>query len=255
MKREKSKKLKPREFSDHLPTDFDFPSDPVGRKLLEEYGAVFVAKGVTAPNKVVFKSEAEVSRFQAAVRSAKDNINGFEIELQAAAMKKLKSAIREAEKHNLTITPRGTDAAKRSYSETVELWASRVNPGLEHWMKEGKLSAAEAERIKRLPPFEQVSEIFSLEERGVYFSKDLSKTIIYSVAPPGASQHLSLLALDVAEHFDEMTREILAEHFWFQTVISDLPHFTFLGVGEDELSGLGLREVTNGARRFWIPNL
>jgi hypothetical protein len=37
---------------------------------------------------------------------------------------------------------------------------------------------------------------------GMYFSLDFSKSILSSVAPPGASQHLALLAFDVKEHED-----------------------------------------------------
>ena len=256
MSKEKTEKLKSSgNFTINLPEDFNFPGEAVGQRLLKEYGAMFIARSVHTPNKIVFKTEAEVSKFQSGVTKAKEKIGGFEVELQAAAMEKLKAAIREAEKNNLTITPRGADAAKRNYRETVELWASRINPGLEHWTKEGKLSASEAEKIRRLSPFEQVTEIFKLEEEGLFFSKDLSKTIIYSVAPPGTSQHLALLALDVREHADEKVRGILAKHGWFQTVISDLPHFTFLGVSEDELSGLGLKKIVDDEREFWIPNL
>ncbi len=136
----------------------------------------------------------------------------------------------------MTITPRGADSGQRNYSGTVKLWASRVDPGLIHWVKQGKLTEAEASKIRALSPFEQVSEIFKLESQGMYFAKDLSKSIIYSVAPPGTSQHISMLALDVSEHDNSKVRDILAKHGWFQTVISDLPHFTFLGVPENQLS-------------------
>ena len=94
-----------------------------------------------------------------------------------------------------------------------------------------------------------------MEAEGIYFAKDLSKSVIYSVAPPGASQHLSLLALDVAEFNDPNVRRILSKHRWYQTVVSDLPHFTFLGISEDELPKLGLKIVTNDDREFWIPDL
>ena len=255
MSEEKIEKSKLNKFKRYLPENFNLPNDVVEQKLLKEYGAMFVAKGVDVPKKVVFKTEVEVSEFQSMITIAKREVGGFEIELQRSAMKKLKEAVRKAGKFNLTITPRGTDAARRNYSDTVELWASRVHPGLEHWIKEGKLSESKAEKIRRLPPFEQVSEIFELEEKGIYFSKDLSKTIIYSVAPPGSSQHLSLLAIDVVEHKEEKVREILAENFWFQTVVSDLPHFTFLGVSGIELTGLGLKKIIDGGRPFWIPDL
>jgi hypothetical protein len=113
----------------------------------------------------------------------------------------------------------------------------------------------QANRIRSLAPYEQVPEVFALEEEGIYFAKDLSKSIIYSVAPPGASQHLSLLAFDVAEFGDEDVRRILADHYWYQTVVSDLPHFTYLGVPVSELNDLGLKKVEHQSREFWIPDL
>jgi hypothetical protein len=62
-----------------------------------------------------------------------------------------------------------------------------------------------------------------------------------------------MLALDVAEFDNAAVREILARHHWYQTVISDLPHFTYLGVPENELPALGLRKITNANRVFWVP--
>lgn len=246
----------PDSFSKNLPEGFSQPTDDVGRRLLMEYGAVFVARGgATPPLKVVFKNDDEVSQFQTSVQASREVIGGVTIELQSAAMTALKNATAEAAQSNLTITPRGTDAGKRTYDDTVVLWASRVDPGLAHWTATGKIAAADAQRIKALSPYEQVSEIFKLESKGIFFSKDLQKSIIYSVAPPGASQHLSMLALDVAEFDNARVRAILAKHGWHQTVTSDLPHFTFLGVQEDELTKLGLRKVMNSERVFWVPDL
>ena len=50
-------------------------------------------------------------------------------------------------------------------------------------------------------------------------------------------------------------RQVLARHGWFQTVKSDLPHFTFLGVAEMDLPYLGLRRVEVRAQAFWVPNV
>jgi hypothetical protein len=242
-------------FLDSLPADFQPPTDDVGKKLLMEYGALFVTQGkVALPKKIIFKDAADVSGWQAGINTSKEMVGGVKIELQFAAMAALKDAAEEAKKENLTITPRGSDAARRSYEETEDLWASRVNPGLKYWVEKGKLSEADAEKIRAMSPFEQVPEIFKLESEGMFFSKDLSKTIIYSVAPPGASQHLSMLALDVSEHENAKVREILARHGWFQTVVSDLPHFTFLAADEKTLLSLGLKKAENGGRSFWIPD-
>jgi hypothetical protein len=244
-------------FFENLPKDFVLPTDAVGRKLLEEYGAVFVARGgAIPPATVIFENEREVAKFQSSVSKSRKNIGGFEIELQTAAMRALKRAIDEAEEKKMSITPRGADAARRSYSDTVALWASRVDPALSHWVEKGRLTKKEAEQIKSLSPVAQIPEVLRLEaEREIFFSKDFSKTILYSVAPPGTSQHLSMLALDVAEYDNEKVRAVLAKHGWFQTVVSDLPHFTYLGATEDELPKLGLRKTTSGERIFWIPAL
>ncbi|MDQ3322453.1 MAG: D-alanyl-D-alanine carboxypeptidase family protein [Acidobacteriota bacterium] len=245
-----------RAFRANLTTEFRMPSDNVGKKLVEEYGALFAAgNGAIPPKQIIFKNEAEVLEFQAGVAKETAIVGGFQIELQTAAMENLKNAVAEAERNDLTITPRGDDAARRSYADTAQLWASRVNPALIYWVKEGKITEAKAEKIRALSAFGQVPEIFKLEKKGIFFSKDLSKSIIYSVAPPGASQHLSMLAFDVAEYDDKRVREILAKHGWVQTVVSDLPHFTFLGRAENELSRLGLKKITDDERIFWIPNI
>lgn len=243
-------------FLANLPVGFNQPTDHVGKKLLKEYGAVFVAKGgAVAPKTVVFKDAAEVSAFQSGLRKSTERIGDFDMELQQTAMEALKKAIDKAKSDSLTITPRDTDAARRSYDETVDLWASRVDPALKYWVNNGRISQTDAARIESLTPFEQVPEIFKLEAKGIYFSKDLSKSIIYSVAPPGTSQHLAMLAFDVMEHENSKVRKILASHGWYQTVISDLPHFTYLGIPKNDLKDFGLKKAKNNGRTFWIPNI
>ena len=123
------------------------------------------------------------------------------------------------------------------------------------WTSEGRVAADEAERIGTLDFPEQVARVLELESCGCFFSKDFSKSILQSVAAPGASQHLALLAFDIVEFTDARVRAILAARGWFQTVRNDLPHFTFLGVAESELPGLGLRRVANDEQVFWVPDL
>ncbi len=243
-------------FMDNLPKDFEQPTDDSGRLLLREYGAVFLARsGAIPPKKVVFKDEADVSKFQSSLERSSEVIGEYKVELQTAAMTALKDAVTEARGSGLTISPRAADSSRRGYAQTVTLWASRVNPGLIYWTRKGRVTKADAKRIKGLSPYQQVPEILKLERDGIFFAKDLSKSIIYSVAPPGTSQHLSMLALDVAQFDNAKVREILAKHGWFQTVASDLPHFTYLGVSEAELTGLGLKQVINSGRTFWVPAL
>jgi len=79
--------------------------------------------------------------------------------------------------------------------------------------------------------------------------------VLYSIAAPGTSQHIAMLAFDANEFLDQRVRAILAQHGWFQTVLSDLPHFTFLGLAEEELPGRGLKSVEVDGQTFWIPDV
>ena len=59
----------------------------------------------------------------------------------------------------------------------------------------------------------------------------------------------------ITEFDNPRVREILAKHGWFQTVLSDLPHFTFLGLKEKDLPKHGLKSVEADGQAFWIPNV
>ena len=231
--------------------------DEVSRRVLADYGAMFVASASVLPPPVcIFASEAEVVRFQHEAKPVAAMIAGARIELQPAAMRALLDAREEARKSGLDITPRGgAEAARRSYSETLRLWNSRFLPALVYWNKRGRLSDEQVARLRKASLRDQVREVLELEKKGIFFSKDLSKSILYSVAAPGTSQHLSMLAFDVSQFGDARVRSILAAHGWFQTVKSDLPHFTYLGVEEKDLPSLGLRSVQADGRTFWIPNV
>ena len=150
---------------------------------------MFVARGVEAPPVVIFPTADSVARRQASLHTAQAEFSGIIVKLQSAAMQALLKARAEAIQAHLSISPRGLDSAQRSYEETVELWKSRVNPGLHHWVERGSLSAPEAERIRAIPAREQAEAILRLEGRGLYFSQDFSKSILYSVAVPGAHSH------------------------------------------------------------------
>ncbi|MDQ3801298.1 MAG: M15 family metallopeptidase [Acidobacteriota bacterium] len=237
----------------------------VTRRILSEYGAIFVGDGEYRPL-CYFTDENHLQTIQRQLlaESQPEILGGVRIELQPAAMEALLEAVREARRQGLAITPRGGSmAARRSFADTVGLWSSRVNPGLNHWVRRGRLSAGEARQIRSLPLMQQVAVILELEDKkGIYFSTDFSKSILYSVAMPGASQHNWMLALDVAQFGNPRVREILARHGWFQTVYSDLPHFTYLGVKESDpvarekrLRALGLHSKSIGNQVFWIPRM
>ncbi len=233
------------------------PADPVARRILEEYGAIFLAnKKVVPPPVCIFTHEDQVTQFQEQAGFVSEFMSYDHVELQPAALKQLLKAREEAQKEGLDITPRdGAEAARRNYEDSVRLWNSRFEPALEYWLGQGRLTAEEVERLKSLPLSQQVAEVLELEKSGIYFSKDLSKSILYSIAAPGTSQHIAMLAFDVNEFENPRVREIMAKHGWFQTVLSDLPHFTFLGLKEKDLPKHGLRSVEVNGQVFWIPNV
>jgi hypothetical protein len=233
------------------------PADPVARRILEEYGAVFVAdKKVKPPPVCVFTNEEQVTKWQDEAGFKAEFMAYDEVELQPEALKRLLKAREEARKEGLDITPRdGAEAARRNYEDSVRLWNSRFEPALDYWLAQGRLSAEQVSRLRGLPLLQQVAEVLELEKDGIYFSKDLSKSILYSIAAPGASQHIAMLAFDVNEFGNSRVREILSRHGWFQTVLSDLPHFTFLGLKEKDLPKRGLRSVEVNGQVFWIPNV
>ena len=231
-------------------------SDPVSRRILEEYGAVYLAKKVMPPPVCVFTNEDQVTKFQDAAGYDVERIGFDDIELQPEAMKQLIKARKDAQKEGLDITPRdGAEAARRNYEDSVRLWNSRFLPALDYWVSQGRLTADQVSRLKTLPLSQQVAEVLELEKNGIYFSKDVSKSILYSIAAPGTSQHIHMLAFDVNEFENPRVREIMGKHGWFQTVLSDLPHFTFLGLKEKDLPKNGLRSLEVNGQIFWIPNV
>jgi len=233
------------------------PDDDVACRVLHDYGAMLLgAKNILPPPLCVFTSEDEVSEFQNAAGWSSGKFGDAVIELQPAAMSALLRARDVAQAEGLDITPRdGAEAARRSYADTVRLWNSRFLPALVHWTGLGRLSAETADRLRALPVSQQVSEVLELEKEGIFFSKDLSKSVLYSIAAPGTSQHIAMLAFDANEFLDARVRQILAENGWFQTVLSDLPHFTYLGLAEQELPDHGLKSVEVNEQKFWIPDV
>ena len=235
------------------PTDTDL----VAKRIFKEYGAIFISEnGGKFPGKCIFENESEVEAFQKKLTPKTENFEGVIIELQEPAMNALLAAREEAAQMNLRITPRGGSlAGKRSFQNTLDIWNSRFYPALDYWVRKGKIPFAEAEVVKIAPIPQQVAKVLDWESKGIYFSTDLSKSILYSVAAPGTSQHIFMLALDIEEFGDLRVRNILAKHGWFQTVKSDLPHFTYLGVKEMDLSSLGLIPILISGQKFWIPKV
>src|SRR5688500_3914666 len=81
-------------FFPNLPPDFSFSDDPVERLLRCEYGAMFVARGVIVPKKIIFKDPDEVRDFQSRLDVSTAVIGEHEMRLQEPAMSALQASIR-----------------------------------------------------------------------------------------------------------------------------------------------------------------
>ncbi|MBB5686844.1 hypothetical protein [Sphingobium boeckii] len=243
-------------FFRQLPPGFAMPTDHLSRHLMREYGAILVSRGADVrPVTVLFADEAAVTAWQATVPMKTAIVGGIAVTLQSRAMEALQAAIKEASAAKLAITPAGADAARRNYARTIINWKSRVDGGLAHWRAAKKLDQAKVDAITRLSPAAQIPRILALEEQGLCFATLRDKTILRSVAAPGSSQHVFMLALDVKQHADPRVRAILARHGWFQTVVTDAPHFTYLGTDSASVSLLGLKRVTAAKRDYWVPDI
>lgn len=231
--------------------------DWVAARVFVEYGATYLAeKPAVVPPKCIVESGAELAALQQFLNAHTAKISGVSVTLQEPALNALLEARSAAEKSGLAITPRGGAlASSRSYDDTVELWRSRFEPALSYWVQKGRIKLTDATAARKLTIRKQVEAVLAWESQGIYFSKDLSKSILYSVAIPGASQHNFMLAIDIEQFSNRKVRQIMADHGWFQTVKSDLPHFTYLGLKEFDLPKNGLKPVTVGGQKFWVPNI
>src|SRR5712691_7844463 len=150
------------------------PDDSIARRVLHDYGAMFLASEIVLPPPVcVFTSEHVVAGFQKAAGRAAASIGDALIELQPAAMKALLQARAVARSEDLDITPRdGAEAGRRNYADTLRLWNSRFLPALDHWTMAGRLTTSQTERLRSLPTNQQVAEVLEFEKDGIFFSKD-----------------------------------------------------------------------------------
>lgn len=234
-------------------------SSAVEKRLFAEYGAVFVTTA-TPPPVIVFDNAQQVEAFQSSLSVSQAHFGDHEIRLQAVALQALTEAASEMKVRGGSITARAADAGGRSYIDTVSLWTRNVTRGLDHWEGLDRITRQLADSIRKLTPVAQVTAILELEQsEQLFFGTFFDRSILYSVAAPGASQHLSMLAFDVAEYRDREIDVVLGRHGWHRTVPNDLPHFTYLGHDEDSLRVLGLQRIERTHEErvyvFWTPDI
>jgi hypothetical protein len=227
------------------------------RQILSEYGAIFSSgDNVIRPPVCIFDGDAAVSDFQKKVPTGFVVIDGLPLTFQKAAADSLSAVLAEATLAGMRIRPLdGEIAAGRTYADTVRLWNSRFEPALRFWTLRGKILPADADLVRQADLDNRIEQVMAWESAGMFFGTGRAASIFSSVAPPGTSQHLSLIALDVAPPITPSLRAIMNAHGWFQTVKGDVPHFTYLGVAERDLVSRGLKAIVYKGTQYWVPNV
>ncbi|BAZ41812.1 peptidase M15B and M15C, D,D-carboxypeptidase VanY/endolysin [Calothrix sp. NIES-4101] len=186
--------------------------------LLRQYGAVFVNNNplIKLPPKVLFTNTQETKQYQANLTMGKVNIgnNCYLQKVAADALNKSRTQI------NISLkSGNGAGDCTRSYDTNLRFWRKYASNKTLEQVRQGK------------------------ETR-----------ILSVVAPPGTSQHLWGLAVDL-KVYNSKQREVLNQNGWFQTVEGDVPHWTYLGVPEESLTMFGFRKRLVKNIPYWVTPL
>ena len=182
--------------------------------LLRAYGTVFTNQqpGINLPQKVIVNNESETKSFQDTISIAL--VSGTqECYLQKTAAEALNKAKSLV---NIPLKSGYAGDCLRNFATNLRFWNKYANNETLTRVKAG-----------------QETKILGL------------------VAPPGTSQHLWGLAIDL-QVSTSAQRQVLNENGWFQTVVSDLPHWTYLGWSEDDLPKFGLQQKTVQGIKYWV---
>ncbi|MDZ8134361.1 MAG: D-alanyl-D-alanine carboxypeptidase family protein [Nostoc sp. DedQUE04] len=186
--------------------------------LLRSYGAVFVNPdiGIKLPPKDIFVNEQETQEFQATLTMG--HVDGTnDCYLQKSAADALNKA-REQQQIPLK-SGYGSGDCTRTFNTNLRFWHKYANDRVLAKVQQGK-----------------------------------ETKILGLVAPPGTSQHLWGLAIDLRVGSKEQ-RKALNQNGWFQTVENDVPHWTYVGLSEDNLSLYGFKKQAIRGITYWITPL
>lgn len=186
--------------------------------LLRAYGAAFVNPniGIKLPPKYIFANEQETQEFQATLTMG--HVNGTkDCYLQKSADDALNKA-RSLQKIPLK-SGYGSGDCTRTFNTNLRFWHKYANNQILAKVQEGK-----------------------------------ETKILGVVAPPGTSQHLWGLAIDLRVGSKEQ-RKALNQNGWFQTVANDIPHWTYVGLSEENLPLFGFNKQLVQNITYWITPL
>ncbi|WP_026732340.1 D-alanyl-D-alanine carboxypeptidase family protein [Fischerella sp. PCC 9605] len=186
--------------------------------LLRAYGAAFVNQDpeIKLPTKVIFNNEQETQDFQATLTMAKVN-DSYDCYLQKAAADALNRA-----KAQVIIPLKsgyGDSDCTRSFTTTVRFWRKYANDITLARVRQGE-----------------------------------ETKILGTVAPPGSSQHLWGIAIDLRVS-NEVQKQALNRNGWFRTVENDIPHWTYVGYPPEKLSEFGFKNKVVSGVSYWLTPL
>jgi len=186
--------------------------------LLRAYGAAFVNQQpeIKLPPKVILANEQETAYFQTTLTMGKvDGTNDCYLQKSAAdAFNKAKSAARISLKSGY-----GGGDCTRTFATNLRFWRKYADNNTLERVRQGKETA-----------------------------------ILGVVAPPGASQHLWGLAIDL-QVYSQAQRQALNKNGWFQTVENDVPHWTYVGLTEENLPLFGFKNKIVRGITYWVTPL
>ncbi|WP_242056305.1 MULTISPECIES: D-alanyl-D-alanine carboxypeptidase family protein [unclassified Nostoc] len=186
--------------------------------LLRSYGAAFVnpSNDVKLPDKVLLTTEEETQEFQTQLTLEKV-VGTNDCYLQKAAADALNKA--KIQQHIPLKSGYGKSDCTRNFATNLRFWQKYANNTTLEKVKEGKETA-----------------------------------ILGVVAPPGASQHLWGLAIDLGVN-NQKQRQVLNQNGWFQTVVKDVPHWTYLGIPAEDLPKFGFKNQVVQGITYWLTPL
>ncbi|MBW4507825.1 MAG: D-alanyl-D-alanine carboxypeptidase family protein [Scytonematopsis contorta HA4267-MV1] len=187
------------------------------RIILGAYGAVFLnyEPGVTLPPKVKFDSAEETKKFQDTLTLGKVT-NTNNCYLQKVAADALNKAISQV---RIPLKSGFSGDCTRDFATNLRFWNKYANNNTLEQVRQGK-----------------------------------EKRILGIVAPPGTSQHLWGLAIDLRVT-SQTQRKALQENGWFQTVENDDPHWTYMGLAEEYLPQFGFQKKVLRGITYWLTPL
>ena len=186
--------------------------------LLRSYGAAYVNRqpGIKLPQKLIFTNEKETKDFQATLTMGKVNgtRNCYLQKPAADALNRARARVRIP-----MMSRNGHINCTRSFSTTVRLWNKYANKHTLEKVRQGK-----------------------------------ETKILGIVAPPGTSQHLWGLAVDLRVT-NQAQKRALNQNGWYRTVKNDNPHWTYIGYSPEELATLGFKNKVIKGVKYWLTPL